>query len=87
MAKRKTTVTVDQRKVDEARRLVGAVTTSAAIDIALDRLIRTERLRADVLAYTSQPPTDAEIALAAAAPSWSDLADDTDWESVFSKDD
>ncbi len=79
-------MTVDQRKVDEALRLVGATTTSAVIDISLDKLIRTERLRADVLAYTSQPPTDAEIALAATAPSWSDLADDTDWDSVFPAD-
>ncbi len=37
---------------------------SEVIDTALDRLIRTERLRRDVQAYTRQPQGDTERALA-----------------------
>jgi hypothetical protein len=83
MAKEKTTITVERHKVDEARRLTGAASTSAAIDVALDRLIRAERLRRDVVAYTGEPPTGEEIALAAIAPPWDDLADDTDWDALY----
>lgn len=83
MAKRKTTITVESHKVDEARRLTGAASTSATIDVALDRLIRTERLRRDVAAYAATPPTDEEVALAAVEPSWDALADDTDWAALY----
>lgn len=83
MAKRKTTITVERHKVDEVRRLTGAASTSAAIDVALDRLIRTERLRKDLAAYAAAPPTDEEIALAAVTPSWDTLADDTDWDALY----
>lgn len=83
MAKQKTTITVERRKVEEARRLTGAASTSAAIDVALDRLIRTERLRRDVAAYAATPPNDDEIALAAITPSWDALADDTDWDALY----
>jgi hypothetical protein len=86
MAKQKTTITVERRKVDEARRLTGAASTSAAVDLALDRLIRGERLRNDIGAYTGTPPTDDEIALAAITPPWSDLTDDTDWEALYTED-
>lgn len=86
MAKQKTTITVERRKVDEARRLTGAASTSATIDLALDRLIRTERLRNDVAAYTGTPPTEEEVALAAMTPPWSDLTDDTDWEALYADD-
>ena len=68
MAKEKTTITVERHKVDEARRLTGAASTSAAIDVALDRLIRAERLRKNVVTYTNEPPTSKKIALAAIAP-------------------
>lgn len=83
MAKQKTTITVERHKVDEVRRLTGAASTSAAIDVALDRLIRTERLRKDLAAYAAAPPTDEEIALAAVTPSWDTLADDTDWDALY----
>jgi hypothetical protein len=86
MAKQKTTITVERHKVDEARRLSGAASTSAAIDLALDRLIRSERLRRDVAAYTGIPPTEEEVSLAATTPPWSDLADDTDWDAVYAGD-
>jgi hypothetical protein len=86
MAKQKTTITVERRKVDEARRLTGAASTSAAIDLALDRLIRGERLRMDIAAYTGAPPTEEEVDLAAITPPWSDLTDDTDWEALYADD-
>lgn len=83
MTKKKTTITVERHKVDEARRLTGATSTSAAIDLALDRLIRSERLRNDIAAYTGTPPTEDEIALAAITPVWSDLTDETDWDALY----
>jgi len=86
MAKQKTTITVERRKVDEVQRLTGATSTSAAIDLALDRLIRTERLRRDIAAYTGAPPTEDEIALGTITPPWSDLADDTDWAALYTGD-
>jgi hypothetical protein len=86
MAKQKTTITVERDKVDEARRLTGAASTSAAIDLALDQLIRSERLRRDVVAYAGAPPTEEEIALAGIAPPWDDLADDTDWDALYADD-
>jgi len=86
MAKEKTTITVERRKVDEARRLTGAASTSAAIDLALDRLIRSERLRRDVVAYSGTPPTEDEIALAGITPTWDDLADETDWDALYGDD-
>jgi hypothetical protein len=72
-----------RRGLDRARRLTGAASTSAAIDLALDRLIRSERLRRDITAYTGTPPTEAEVALAAITPSWSDLADETHWDALY----
>ena len=86
MAKKKTTISVERHKVDEARRLTGAASTSAAIDLALDRLIRGERLRQDIAAYTGVPPSEEEVALATITPPWSDLTDDTDWEALYDDD-
>ena len=83
MAKEKATITIDRVKVAEARRLTGAPTNSATIDIALTQLIRAERIRHDVVAYVARPVTDEEVALSAPSATWSDLADDTDWEAVF----
>lgn len=83
MAKQKTTITVERSKVEEARRLTGAASTSATIDLALDMLIRGERIRRDVAAYAGLPPSEEEIALAAIRPAGEDLADDTDWEALY----
>lgn len=85
MAKEKTTITVERQKLEQARRLTGASSASAAIDIALDRLIRSERIRADVAAYGGQPSTEEDTALAAVTPSWDDLADDTDWDALYGR--
>lgn len=64
MARQKATVTLDRDKVEEARALIGGQSMSEVIDVALDRLIRTERLRRDVEAYTRQPQDLAELAIA-----------------------
>jgi len=86
MAKGKTTITVERGKLEKVRRLTGAASASAAIDIALDRLIRSERIRADVAAYAEQPATAEDAALAAITPSFDDLADETDWDALYGGD-
>jgi hypothetical protein len=85
MAKEKVTITLDRAKAAEARSLVGAASTSKVIDVALSHLIRVQRLRADVAAYSSEPPTRGEVDLALLADT-SGLADDTDWEALYSDD-
>lgn len=83
MAKHKTTITVERAKVEKVRRLTGTASTSAAIDVALDRLIRAERIRSDVAAYSAGPPTDAEVGIAEVRPSGDIVADDTDWDALY----
>jgi hypothetical protein len=82
MAKEKVTVTLDRAKADSARVLANASSTSAVIDLALDCLIRTERLRRDVEAYRRRPPTVEEADLAS-LPEPTALDDDTDWEALY----
>jgi hypothetical protein len=83
MVKQKVTISLDREQLDVARELTGITSTSATIDRALAELIRAERLHRDVLAYTATPPTSEEMTLARGTASWSDLADDTDWESLY----
>ena len=52
------------------------------IDLALDRLIRAERLRRDIAAYRRILPTAPEAAIALLADT-SGLADETDWEALY----
>ena len=82
MAREKATITLDRKKAEEARALVGAESTSAVVDVALDRLIHLERLRRDIAAYRATPPTDDEIALAELGDTGL-LGDETDWESLY----
>ena len=82
MAKDKVTITLDRAKAAVARELVGVDSTSEVIDLALDRLVRAERLRADIAAYRRMPPTQSEVDLALLADT-SGLADDTDWEALY----
>lgn len=49
----------------------------------LREVIRVERLRRDLAAYGAITVTDDEVALARTTPSWADLADDTDWNSLY----
>jgi hypothetical protein len=85
MAKAKVTITLDRSKAENARSLVGAGSTSEVVDLALDRLIRMERLRRDVAAYRRVPPTDAEIELSLLTETA--FLDDTDWESIYAEED
>jgi hypothetical protein len=84
MAKDKATITLDRAKATTARALLGAHSTSEVIDVALDRLIRAERLRADVAAYRRVPPTRDEVDLAALGDIGA-LADDTDWDALYAE--
>ena len=86
MAKEKVTITLDRSKADTARSLVGAASTSEIIDLALDRIIRAERLRRDLAAYRRVPPTDAELEIALLAQTAA-LDDDTDWAALYADDD
>ncbi len=61
MARQKATLTLDRRKVEEARSLIGGRSVSEVVDIALDRLVHAERLRRDVAAYRGQPLGDDEL--------------------------
>lgn len=83
MAKEKATITLDRKKAEEARALAGVETTSAAVDVALDRLIQLERLRRDIAAYRATPPTDDELVLAQLGGEGL-LDDDTDWAALYS---
>lgn len=82
MAKEKVTITLDRSKAEEARVIGGAKSTSEVIDLALDRFIRTERIRADVEAYRREPPNEVELDLALLADT-NGLADDTDWVALY----
>jgi hypothetical protein len=85
MAREKVTITLDRAKAEAARQLVGARSTSEVVDLALDRLVRAERLRHDVEAYRRQPPTADERALADFAET-AVVQDDTDWELLYAAD-
>jgi hypothetical protein len=60
---------------------VGASSTSEVVDMALDHLIRAERLRRDIAAYKQVPPTMGEIEIASLASSGH--LDETDWETLY----
>jgi hypothetical protein len=86
MAREKVTITLDRAKATAACELVGSGTPlSRVIDLALDGLIRAERLRADVAAYRDQPPSEVEDAIAARSGDNADLADSTNWEELYAE--
>jgi hypothetical protein len=85
MAREKVTITLDRSKAENARSLTGATSTSEVIDIALEHLIRAERLRRDVAAYRRVPPTDTAITVGPPAET-ADLDDQTDWELLYAED-
>jgi hypothetical protein len=85
MAKEKATISLDRAKAAAARALIGANSTSEAIDVALDYLIRAERLRADVATYRRHLSTPEEIELASLSDT-SGIGDDTDWSALYADD-
>lgn len=85
MAREKATVTLDRRKVATARELINGRSTSEVIDVALDRLIRAEQLRRDVVAYRGQPQNDDDL-WAADLPVELDLGDgNVDYERDYGR--
>ena len=83
MARDKATITLDRVKAAEAMELVDGRSISDTVDIALGRLIRAERLRRDLAAYTSEPMTEPELALAE-LPVRFDLGDeDVDYDAIY----
>ena len=85
MAREKATITIDRGKLETAKALIGARSTSDTIDVALDRLIRGEQLRRDVTAYARQPSTPEELAVAD-LPVELDLDDgDVDYDAIYGK--
>jgi hypothetical protein len=83
MAKEKVTVAVAREKLREAQELIGARSMSEAIDVAIDRLVRAERLRHDVEAYARHPVSDDEVAFAS-IPVELDLDDDdVDYDALY----
>ena len=85
MAREKATITLDRAKAAAARALLGVDSTSEVIDVALDHLIRTERLRADIAAYQRLPTTQDEVELASLGDT-SSIGDDTDWDALYADD-
>ena len=83
MARQKATVTLDREKVEEARVLIGGQSMSEVIDVALDRLIRTERLRRDVDAYTRHSQDSAERDLADMAVTFDLDDDEVDYDALY----
>ena len=85
MARSKATITLDREKLARAASLVGREGMSDVIDIALDRLIRSEELRHDVAAYIRQPLDEDELAFAD-LPVELDLDDDdVDYDALYGK--
>ena len=83
MARQKATVTLDRDKVEEARTLIGGQSMSEVIDVALGRLIRTERLRRDVDAYARHPQDPAELGVADLAVTLDLDDDEIDYDALY----
>jgi hypothetical protein len=56
---------------------------SEVIDTALDRLIRTERLRSDIRAYQRQPQEPAELAIEDLAVALNLEDEEVDYEALY----
>ena len=86
MVREKATVTLDRAKVRDAMALTDQPSMSEVIDLALDRLIRAERLRRDVATYLRHPPTDEEREIGA-LPVRFDLDDEVvDYDALYGAD-
>jgi len=81
----KATVTLDRSKADAARALIRAKSLSQTIDIALDRLIRSERLRRDIAAYASRPLTDEDLAVMDLPVRFDPGDDDVDYDAIYAR--
>jgi hypothetical protein len=84
MARHKVTITVDRGKLEKARGLTGAASNSQTIELALDELVRAERVRRDITACELKPPVAEQLARARPRINRPDLTDETDWEALYS---
>lgn len=84
MARDKATITIDRAKADRVRSLIGARSLSDTIDVALDRILREERLRSDVAAYRASPQAAGEVALSSIGET-GEVDDDVDWEALYAE--
>jgi Arc/MetJ family transcription regulator len=83
MPRLKTTVSIDERSLRDASELLGLTSTSEVVDVALERLVHSERLLRDLRAYLGRPPT-AEEAMFGSVPVRFDLDDDdVDYEALY----
>ena len=83
MPKLKTTISVDEANLASACELLGVSSRSEAVDIALQRLVRSERLLHDLRGYLGTPPTADEIALSELGVEF-DLGDDhVDYDALY----
>jgi hypothetical protein len=83
MARSKATITLDRDKVDLAMSLTAGRSMSDVVDIALDRLISSEQLRGDVVAYARRPASEDEF-IVADLPVTLDLNDDdVDYDALY----
>lgn len=85
MAREKATVTLDRRKARAAKALIRAASISETLDIALDRLIRSEQLRRDVAAYAREPPGPDELAVTDLAVELDLGDDDVDYDALYGR--
>ena len=83
MAREKATITLDRDKVATATALVGGRSMSEVVDLALDRLIRAERLRRDIEAYGAAPPTEEELVLGSLPVALDLDDDDIDYDALY----
>lgn len=83
MASEKATLTLDRAKMAEAKRLIGGRSMSQVVDVALDRLIRAERLKADVAAYGGGPGHLDDLGLDDLAVAFDLDDDDVDYDAVY----
>lgn len=83
MGSEKATLTLDRAKMAEAKRLIGGRSMSQVVDVALDRLIRAERLKADVAAYGARPGSVDEVVLGDLEVSFDLDDDDVDYDALY----
>lgn len=85
MVREKATVSLDRAKVEAARALIGAGSMSDVIDLALDRLIRAERLRRDVDLYRRHPQSQEELAVADLGVQLNLDDDEVDYDALYGR--
>ena len=83
MPRLKTTVSIDEACFKQACQMLGTKSTSEVVDIALERLVHSQRLLEDIRAYLGRPPTLEETSLAD-LPVRLDLDDDDiDYDALY----